>query len=99
MILLEADSVLFFSQKDEASFFRNLNEISFVKKVSGEGLRINIVCDEKDVDLENFLSIYAVFRRYEVSCIQLQLLLSNMNNDDKNRLSEPSMVWHADIFG
>lgn len=95
MPVLIANSVRFFSQTDERSFFHWLNSIESIEKVFGKGLDINIVLHDKPVSKDDMLEIISAFYRYNVDMRQLR----NLENDEnRSWLSSENAFWYDRIY-
>lgn len=92
---LLANSVAFYSHRDEEIFFRWLKDIPSIDNVEGFGhcIVMSISREVPDKDLRELL---AVFRRYDVDMRQLETLVSPGN---RHWFADPSMAWHASVFG
>jgi hypothetical protein len=95
---LIAQAILFFSQGDEANFFRSIKDIPFLSEPNGRGDSIFIECEERHISCEEFLTLYSVFKRYNVDCKQLNAIVEHMDDSDVEYIKSPDMMWHHDIF-
>lgn len=72
--VLEASKVRYYSYNDEAAFFGWLDKIPCVTSYVGRGDTLYIEIDAAAVDDDNFIDLFAVFRRYGVDREQLRPL-------------------------
>ncbi|MBU2892271.1 hypothetical protein KO495_02915 [Colwellia sp. D2M02] len=79
MLKLICDSVLYYSQGDEASFFNWLNSIESVVKVQGFGTELEVTVSSNDIPDEELREFLAIFTRYGVHLKQLRIF-ENSNN-------------------
>ncbi len=95
IITLEADSIKYFSQYDEESFFEWLGKLSCVKKFEGQGTVLYIDVDLDAVDEYSLRDILALFRRYNISMKQLAIF-------DRAEFADwfrnEKKYWYKDIF-
>ncbi|WP_353098981.1 hypothetical protein [Stenotrophomonas lactitubi] len=70
---LQADSVVFYSPRDEAHFFGWLDQMECVMDVVGRGRVIYIQVDRRRVDAEALRDILAFFQRYRIAMKQLRV--------------------------
>jgi hypothetical protein len=95
MPILECRRVVFFSQGDEAAFFRQLELNKGVRRV--EGIGDSLLLHTSAVLAEQSLrDLLATFRRYEIRMDQFAQFSS-----DKNRhwFEDPKAYWFRDVFG
>ncbi len=96
MVELQADSVVFYSRQDEASFFARLQELPCVVDVAGMGRILHIQVDRQRVDDEALTELLALFRRYQVDMRQLRVF-------DERRFARwfrrRQSHWHDAVFG
>ncbi|MBK0011472.1 hypothetical protein IAE56_03715 [Stenotrophomonas sp. S41] len=96
VVELQADSVVFYSRQDEASFFAWLQQLPCVVDVTGRGRIIHIQVDRQRVDDEALTELLALFHRYQVDMRQLQVF-------DERRFARwfrrRQSYWHAAVFG
>lgn len=78
---LEAVSVTYYSQRDEAIFFSWLDEISCVSRYHGVGKTLFIEIASGRVSDSDFREILALFKRYCIDLTQLAMLLHTRNRD------------------
>lgn len=95
VVELQADSVVFYSRQDEASFFARLQELPCVVDVAGKGRILHIQADRQRVDDEALTELLALFHRYQVDLRQLRVF-------DERRFARwfrrrPS-YWHDAVF-
>ncbi|HEV2649853.1 MAG TPA: hypothetical protein VGU69_01235 [Rhizomicrobium sp.] len=84
----------FYSHNDEKNFFRWLEEIPAVGKVTGtsKGLKIVVKTPVADKDLRE---IIAVMSRYSLDLHPLHALLTTENSD---WFKNPEAFWHDAVF-
>ncbi|MGE6333462.1 hypothetical protein [Stenotrophomonas sp. NPDC077659] len=96
MVELHADSVVFHSRQDEASFFAWLQQLPCVVDVAGKGRIIHIQVARHRVDEEALRELLALFHRYGVDMRQLRVF-------DERRFADwfsgRQAWWHAAVFG
>jgi hypothetical protein len=73
-IALEARAIRYYSYNDEAAFFGWLDKIPCVTSYVGRGDTLHIEVDASAVNDDNFLDLFALFRRYDVDREQLRPL-------------------------
>ncbi len=73
VVELQADSVVFYSRQDEASFFAWLQQLPCVVEVAGKGRILHIQVDRQRVDDEALTELLALFYRYQVDMRQLRV--------------------------
>ncbi len=94
-IVLEATSVMYFSDGDEAAFFAWLDKISSVDSYKGRGSTLYIKVNATAVDANDLREIIALFHRYGVDLRQLAVF-------DRKKFSwfrRKNAYWHEDVFG
>ncbi|WP_216893819.1 hypothetical protein [Nocardia alni] len=72
--VLEARKVRYYSYNDEAAFFGWLDKISCVTSYAGRGDTLYIEIDAAAVGDDDFIDLFALFRRYGVDREQLRPL-------------------------
>lgn len=72
LIELQAESVIFYSPRDEASFFGWLHQMECVREVVGRGRSIYILVDRQKVDESDLRDFLAFFKRYGIDMAQLR---------------------------
>ncbi len=96
VVELQADSVVFYSRQDEASFFARLQQLPCVVDVAGKGRILHIQVDRQRVDDEALTELLAVFHRYQVDMRQLRVF-------DERRFARwfrgRQSYWHDAVFG
>ncbi len=96
VVELQADSVVFYSRQDEASFFARLQQLPCVVDVAGMGRILHIQVDRQRVDDEALTELLALFRRYQVDMRQLRVF-------DERRFARwfrrRQSHWHDAVFG
>lgn len=96
IVELQATGVRYFSQGDEAAFFRWLKELPFVDHFEGRGLTLYIKVDSLAVDEEGLRELLALFHRYNVDLAQLVVFDRDEFVDWFRRADA---YWYKDIFG
>ena len=95
MTTLEAKSLRFFSQRDEAAFFNFLKELACVESVRGEGRSIQINVDRSKMSDDDLRDIFALFSRYNVDLKQLR----NIIDEDRHKWAlNTNTIWYKGIF-
>jgi len=96
MVELQADSVVFYSRQDEASFFAWLQQLPCVVDVAGKGRILHIQVERQRVDDEALTELLALFHRYQVDMGQLRVF-------DERRFARwfrrRQSYWHDAVFG
>ncbi len=64
LIVLSIEGPMFYSQGDERVLFEWLKSVRCVRKISGAGTRMHILCDPSRVSERDLRELSAVFRRY-----------------------------------
>ncbi|WP_228244135.1 hypothetical protein [Porphyrobacter sp. GA68] len=98
MMNIVVASPTFFSDLDEKMFFWSLAQNPVVTGFKGVGESIEVQINEGNLDLESFLSIYALLKRYCLNCKILQDFLMLMREDDVLYLKDGEKIWFEDIF-
>jgi hypothetical protein len=98
MITLVAPSIFYFSQGDEENFFRFIRSVAFTSEPYGRGTDLCIDCKGIEISSDEFLTLFAAFKRYGVDCKQLAQLLPFLKASDLEHVKSPEMIWHSDIF-
>ena len=93
---LEATSVRFYSQRDEAAFFEWLKKLTCVERVQGRGLTLYISVDCSLVDEDGLRELLALFRRYGIDKRQLAQL---DRKEFSAWLHDPKAFWYEEVFG
>jgi hypothetical protein len=93
-ILVIKEPRIFYSYNDEKNFFRWLEDIPAIKKVTGssKGLKVVVKTPIEDQDLRELL---AVMSRYSLDLGSLKELLSEGN---ESWFKNPKMYWHSAVF-
>jgi hypothetical protein len=99
MITLIASSVRFYSSLDESIFFYSLKNNNLVSSFRGDGNKIIIECANEKPSTEEFLSIYALFKRYRINLRQIKSLVDILDINDRKYICNKDMIWYKDIFG
>ncbi|MFE3257117.1 hypothetical protein ACFXPS_16750 [Nocardia sp. NPDC059091] len=73
-LILEAESVRYYSYNDEAAFFEWLDKLPCVISYRGRGTTLYITVNGAQVDDNAFVDLFALFRRYGVDREQLRTL-------------------------
>lgn len=96
LVELEARSVRFYSECDEAAFFEWLKKLSCVRKIQGQGAGIFISVDPVQVDEEALRELLSLFRRYEVDLRQL----AEFDRDEfVDWFHDSKAYWFTHVFG
>ncbi|MFX1678409.1 hypothetical protein PV762_04190 [Mitsuaria sp. CC2] len=94
-VLLEARGVRFYSQYDEAVFFKWLRDLPCVVNVEGQGLTIFIACRSDAIDEDALREILALFHRYGIEKRQLaQFDRAEFLKWFRN----PVAYWYSEVF-
>ncbi|MBU2872223.1 hypothetical protein [Colwellia sp. E2M01] len=96
MLKLICDSVSYFSQGDEVSFFNWLNSIESVVKVQGFGTELEVTVSSNDIPDEELRELLSIFTRYGVQLKQLRIF-ENSNNAEwftQNKVA----YWYNDLM-
>jgi len=93
---LQADSVVFYSPRDEAQFFGWLDQMECVMEVVGRGRIIYIQIDKRRVDAEVLRDILAFFQRYRIAMEQLKVFDSEAFSTWFRR---SDAYWYRSVFG
>ena len=93
---LQADSVVFYSPRDEAHFFGWLDQMECVMEVVGRGRIIYIQIDKRWVDAEVLRDILAFFQRYRIAMEQLKVFDSEAFSTWFRR---SDAYWYRSVFG
>ncbi|WP_295520342.1 hypothetical protein [uncultured Stenotrophomonas sp.] len=96
VVELQADSVVFYSRQDEASFFAWLQQLPCVVDVTGRGRIIHIQVERQRVDDEALTELPALFHRYHIDMQELRVF-------DERRFARwfrrRQSYWHDAVFG
>ena len=96
MVELQATSVRFYSQGDEAAFFGWLDKVPCVERYEGRGLTLYISVNSAAVDEDGLRELLALFRRYGVDMRQLAAF-------DRSEFADwfrsEQAYWHKEVFG
>ncbi|RZI62653.1 MAG: hypothetical protein EOP37_01480 [Rubrivivax sp.] len=94
-ILLEATGVRFYSQYDEAVFFKWLRDLPCVVNFEGRGLTVFITVRLEALDEDALRDLLALFHRYGIEKRQLAQF-------DRAEFSDwfrsPVAYWYSEIF-
>jgi len=95
-VILIAKKITYYSEKDEAYFFKWLESIKCVESLDGKGdtLFINVMLDK--VNDKSLREIVALFYRYKVDMKQLSVFKSDKNKD---WFCKTHAFWHRRVFG
>lgn len=93
---LQADSVVFYSPRDEVQFFGWLDQMECVMEVVGRGRIIYIQIDKRRVDAEVLRDILAFFQRYRIAMEQLKVFDSEAFSTWFRR---SDAYWYRSVFG
>lgn len=96
VVELQADSVVFFSPRDEAHFFAWLDQMACVVEVVGRGRIIYIKVDRRRVDADALRDILAFFQRYRIAMAQLRAFDSEAFSSWFRR---SNTYWYRCVFG
>ncbi|WP_164275088.1 hypothetical protein [Stenotrophomonas sp. B1-1] len=96
VVELQADSVVFFSPRDEAHFFAWLDQMACVVEVVGRGRIIYIKVDRRRVDADALRDILAFFQRYGIAMAQLRAFDSAAFSSWFRR---SDTYWYHRVFG
>lgn len=91
MIELRAESVRYYSQQDEDSFFYRLKALPEVRDIYGSGRCLYIKCDTSLAD-DSLRELVAIFFRYHVDTAQLDVFATNEN---KHWFMNPGSYWRG----
>jgi len=94
-IALHADSVEFYSQNDEQSFFEWLKRIKCIECLDGQGSILEIIVAKNLVDDECLRDILAIFYRYNINMKQLAIFQSERN---KAWFCSSTKYWFDRVF-
>jgi hypothetical protein len=95
-IELHAESVDYYSQKDEDAFFEWLAKIRCVTKIAGSGYILSMTIQLDLVDQDGLRELLAIFHRYGISMSQLAAL---EQPEWAAWFRSESAYWHAGVFG
>jgi len=95
VIVLHADSVEFYSQNDEQSFFEWLKRIKCIESLGGAGSILEIIVAKNLVDDDSLRDILAIFYRYNINMKQLALFKSERN---KEWFCSSTKYWFDKVF-
>jgi hypothetical protein len=96
MITLECKAVLFYSAKDEASFFAWAESIPGVSSVFGRGQSIYLLVRSRLVSDRSLRELISLFQRYRISMRQLAQFRTEKN---QSWFAEPHAFWFRSTFG
>jgi len=95
-IELHAESVFYYSRKDEDAFFEWLAKIKCVTKIGGRANILSMTIQLVLVDQDALRELLAIFHRYGISMSQLVAL---ERPEWAAWFREPFAYWHAGVFG
>lgn len=92
MIKIDTCPVTYFSQLDEASFFKWAQQIPCVTSIDDLFLHVR----SKRISETDLRDLIALMHRYRMPMAQLQQFLNERN---EHWFKSPKMYWHQDVFG
>lgn len=95
VIVLQFDSVIFYSECDEILFFEWLGKIAATKSVSGRLRTIDVEIDVTLLGEEEVLELIAVFHRYSANMREIRKL--DIPKFSKF-LRREKMYWYEAVF-
>jgi hypothetical protein len=95
-IELECKNVVFYSPRDESSFFAWAQAIPAVASVVGRGQSIILTVESKRVPDSSLRELISLFRRYRISMRQLVQFRSARN---EAWFAAPEAHWFKSVFG
>ncbi len=96
MIELECKAVLFYSAKDEASFFAWAESIPAVSSVFGRGQIIYMSVRSQSISDRSLRELIGLFQRYRISMRQLAQFRTEKN---QAWFAEREAFWFRSTFG
>ena len=96
MIKLECKNTTFFSQLDEISFFKRIDEIKCIKGWEGVSNSIVLHIKTKTISDNCLRELISLFQRYKIEMSQLSRFL-----DKKNKswfFDNKESYWHKKVF-
>lgn len=94
-VFLSANSVRFFSPKDEECFFSWLEQIGDVERVCGVGTQIQIELKQNALQDESLRELIALFYRFNISAKQLAQFRTQQN---ESWFFRETAYWYDAIF-
>lgn len=96
MIELECKAVLFYSARDEASFFAWAESISAVSSVFGKDQNIYLCVKSQYISDRSLRELISLFQRYKVSMCQLAQFRTEKN---QGWFADAGAFWFRSTFG
>jgi hypothetical protein len=92
---LVAESVRYYSARDEQTFFAWINAISCVDHIDGKGTALTILLSRPPTD-DELRELVALFHRYQVDMRQLAGFLTDAN---QHWFRDQDAYWFRQVFG
>jgi hypothetical protein len=95
MPTLDCKRVMFYSQADEAAFFRFAESIKAVRRI--EGVRDSIVLHiASRISQESLRDLIALFERYRIP--RMSQLAQFLSPSNRSWFADPKGFWHKKVF-